>query len=138
VINKFHELLTQDTRFDQAHGAIGQAHTRHPHFEEALVLKEIQMTQTLDLGVVYGMLTRNCAIRKPAARDEVHGNRELTLNSIELNALDVPRRGYTESGFEQLIGHGCVVLRGWLPHSAATNHDSAYQFWAPQGSASPG
>jgi hypothetical protein len=53
------------------HGAIGEAHTRHTHFEEALVLKKIQMTQTLDLRVVHRMLTGNCAISKPAARDEV-------------------------------------------------------------------
>ena len=102
------------------------------------MLKEIEVTQTLDLRVMYGMLTGNSTLGKPAARDEVHGNRELTLSSIELNALDVPGRGYTESRFEQLIRHGCFVLRGWLPHSASTSHGSPYQFWAPQGFASPG
>jgi hypothetical protein len=30
------------------------------------------------------------------------------------------------------------VLHGWLQHSAATSHDSAYRISAPQGSAAPG
>ena len=102
------------------------------------MLKEIQVTQTLDLRVVYRMLTGNSSIGKSAARDEVNGNGELMLSGIKVNALNVPGRGYSKSGFEQLIRHGSFVLRGWLPHSAATSHGSAYQFWAPQGFATPG
>lgn len=130
--------LTDPSRFDQPHGAIGQAHTRHPHFQDAFVLKEIQVTQTVDLRVVYRMLTGNSSIGKPAARDEVHGDGQLMLSGIKVNAMNVLGRGYSKSGFEQLIRHGSFVSHGWLPHSAATSHGSAYQFWAPQGFASPG
>jgi hypothetical protein len=86
--------LANPVRFDQPYGAIGQTHARHPHFEETIVLEEIQMTQTLDLRVVHKMFTSNPSIGKPAACNEVHGNRELPLSSIELNALDVPREVY--------------------------------------------
>ncbi|MGA7812649.1 MAG: hypothetical protein WCA53_06955 [Caballeronia sp.] len=89
------------------------------------MLKEIQVTQTLDLRVVHGMLAGNSGVGQPAARDEVHDNGELTLGRIKVNGLQVPRLGYTESRFEQLIRHGCFVLPGWLPHSAATSHRSA-------------
>jgi len=99
-------------RFDQPHRAIGQAHTRHPNFQEALVLKEIEVTQTLDLRVVYRVLTGNSGIGKPGASDKVHGNGELTLSRIKVNGLHVPRRGYTESRFEQLIRHSLLALRG--------------------------
>jgi hypothetical protein len=79
------------------------------------------------------MLTGNSGIGKSATRDEVYGNGKLTLSGIKVNGLHVPRRGYTESGFKQLIRHRCFVLCGWLPHFAATSHGSAYQFWAPRG-----
>jgi hypothetical protein len=67
------------------------------------------------------MLTGNSSIGKPGARDEVHGNGELTLSGIEVNALNVPGRGYTESGFEQLIRHvalSCVAGCRILPQPA--------------------
>ncbi len=76
------------------------------------MLKEIEVTQALDLRVVYRVLTGDSGIGKPGARNKVHGNGELPLSRIKVNRLHVPRRGYTESRFEQLIGHGCFVLRG--------------------------
>lgn len=79
------------------------------------MLKEIQVTQTLDLRVVYRMLTGNSSIGNRAARDEVNGNGELMLSGIKVNTLNVPRRGYSKSGFKQLIRHASFVLRGWLP-----------------------
>jgi len=69
------------------------------------VLKEIQMPQALDLRVVHGMFAGNPGITKSAACNEVNGDVELLLSSIEVNTSDVPRSRDTEGGFEQLIRH---------------------------------
>ncbi|OTP76212.1 hypothetical protein PAMC26577_11370 [Caballeronia sordidicola] len=69
------------------------------------MLKEIQMPQALDLRVVHGMLADNPAVAESAACNEVNGDVELPLSSIEVNTSDIPRCRDTEGGFEQLIRH---------------------------------
>ena len=69
------------------------------------MLKEIQMPQALDLGVVHGMFAGNPGIAKSATCNEVNGDVELPLNSIEVNTSNIPRSRDTEGGFEQLIRH---------------------------------
>src|ERR1700733_400228 len=95
------------------------------------------MARTLDLRVVHGVLAGHVSIGKPAARDEVHGNRELAFAGIKVNALYVPRCLDSQGGFKELIRHR-FVLHGWLQHSAATSHAPACRFTAPQGFAAPG
>jgi hypothetical protein len=77
------------------------------------VLKEIQMAQTLDLRVVHGVLAGYVSIGKPAARDEVHGNRELAFAGIKVDALYVPRGLDSQGGFKQLVRH-CSFRLAWL------------------------
>jgi len=45
--------LTDPRWLNQAHLAIGKAHTRSADFKEAFVLKEIQLAQPFDLGKMW-------------------------------------------------------------------------------------
>jgi hypothetical protein len=87
--------LANPTRLNQTHGGIG-----HAHFEETLMLEEIEVPQALDLRVVHGMFAGNSDIAKPGACNEVNGNFELPLSSIEVNTLDLPGSRDAEGGFE--------------------------------------
>nr|WP_158447306.1 hypothetical protein [Paraburkholderia sp. BL8N3] len=78
------------------------------------------MAQTLDLRVVHGMLTRHVRVGKLAARDEVHGNRELAFGGIKVDTLYVPRGHDSKGGFKQLVRQCSFRLHGGLQHSAAT------------------
>ncbi len=87
------------------------------------MLEEIKMPQALDLRVVHGLAAGNYGIAKSAACNEVNGDVELPLSSIEVNTSDIPRSRDTEGGFEQLIRHSLLALRGRFPHSAALTRD---------------
>jgi hypothetical protein len=64
------------------------------------MLEEIEVPQALDLRVVHRMFAGNADIAKPGACNEVNGNVELPLSSIEVNTLDVPGSRDAEGGFE--------------------------------------
>ena len=89
-----------------------QAHPAYLHFEDAPVLEEIQMLEALALGVLDGMHAGNPGIAKSAACNEVNGDVELPLSSIEVNTSDIPRCRDTEGGLEQLIRHSRLALHG--------------------------
>jgi hypothetical protein len=54
----------------------GKLHSRHPHFQKALVLEEVQVPVALGLGVVHRMLARHPAITEAAAGTKVHTDRQ--------------------------------------------------------------
>jgi hypothetical protein len=58
------------------------------------------------------MLACDSGIGKSAACNEVNGDVELPLSSIEVNTSDIPRSGDTEGGLEQLIRHSRLALHG--------------------------
>src|ERR1700687_2417949 len=70
------------------------------------------------------MLAGYAGIGKPAARDEVHGNRELAFAGIKVDALYVPRGLDSQSGFKQLVRHGSFRL-AWLLAALCRQHPLA-------------
>src|SRR5690606_33236010 len=72
--------------------AIGQLYPGDTHFQEALVLEEVQVPVTLGDGVVNRMLALHASQREAAAGDEVHPDGERLGRQIEVRARHLPRR----------------------------------------------
>jgi leucyl-tRNA synthetase len=108
---------------DQHHPPVGQLHPGRAHFEVALVLEEVQMPVTLDLGVVHRVHPGGRRMGKAAAGREVDDDRQGLLGGIEIDPLDEPRGGDAEGGFKQLVVHGFAFVskaeRRILPRSAS-------------------
>src|SRR5262249_58857602 len=85
--------LTDPVRLDQRHLAVWQLDPWYPHFEIAFMLKEVEMPQPLDLGVVDLVLSRSLGMSKAAARHEIDMDGQPPLPGIEVHRLHEPRRG---------------------------------------------
>ena len=68
------------------------------------------MPQPLDLGIVRRMRAGRVGVRKSAAGDEVHADRQLPFGFIEIDAVHKPRGLNSKCGFKQLIGHDCCLF----------------------------
>jgi hypothetical protein len=61
------------------------------------------MAQPLRARVVHGMLAGRLGMSEPAARSEIHRDRQQTLVSFEVDTLDVLRRLDPKRRFEPLL-----------------------------------
>jgi hypothetical protein len=77
-------------RFDKRDFAVRQSNPRHTHFEVALMLKEVEVAQPLDLRVVNRVLAGRFGMSKSRARHEIDPNCEPALSRIEIDRLHEP------------------------------------------------
>jgi hypothetical protein len=112
--------LTDPVGLDQRHLAVRQLDPWYPHFEIAFMLKEVEVPQPLDLGVVDLVLARSLGMSKAAARHEIDVDRQSPLPSIEVHRLHKPGRRDPKGCCKQLVGHhplhpstGQSVQSGW-------------------------
>jgi hypothetical protein len=97
--------LAGPRRIDLADAAIGQLYPGDTHFQEALVLEEVQVPVTLGDGVVNRMLALHASQREAAAGDEVHPDGERLGRQIEVRARHLPRRRDPQGSLKQLVSH---------------------------------
>src|SRR5215471_12500278 len=79
--------LADPVWLDQRHLAVRQLDPRYPYFEIAFMLKEVEVPQPLDLGVVNLVLARSLGMGKAAARNEIDMDGQPPLPGIEVNRL---------------------------------------------------
>lgn len=92
-------------RFDLAHAPVRELQTRHPHLQETLVLKEVQVPVALANGVVDGMLAIDPRHGKATAGGEVHADRQRPGHRVKVRARYIPGRGYSQRHLKQLVRH---------------------------------
>jgi len=97
--------LTDPVGLDQRHLAVRQLHPRHPYFEIAFMLEEVEVPQPLDLGVVDLVVARGLGVSKAAARHEIDVDGQSPLPSIEVHPLNEPGRSDPKGCCKQLVGH---------------------------------
>jgi leucyl-tRNA synthetase len=97
--------LAGPRRLDLPHAAVRQLHPRHPHFEEALVLEEVQVPVALGHRVVHWMLSLGASDSKAAARDEADSDGQDLCGRIEVRASHEPRLLNTQRRLEQSARH---------------------------------
>ena len=85
--------LADPVGLDQRHFAVRQLDPWHPYFEIAFMLKEVEVPQPLDLGVVNLVFTLRLGMSKAAARHEIDMDGQPPLPGIEVHRLHEPRRG---------------------------------------------
>ncbi len=93
--------LPRPIRLDLADATLGQAHTRHPHFEVALVLEEVQVSVALAHRVMHRMRTLYTGDHEAATRDKVDRDRQHLPGGIEIDPAHMPRVRDTQCGLEQ-------------------------------------
>ena len=79
---------------------IGQLDPRGSDLEVAFMLKEVEVPQSLGLGVVDPMQPFDPRCGKPAAGDKVDGDRQHLACGVKINAPHVPRFANAEGGFK--------------------------------------
>src|SRR5215471_12637526 len=97
--------LADPVGLDQRHLAVRQLDPRHPYFEIAFMLKEVEMPKLLDLGVVDLVFARSLGVSKAAARHEIDVDGQSPLPSIEVHPLNEPGRSDPKGCRKQLVGH---------------------------------
>src|SRR5262249_30281075 len=94
--------LTDPVRF-HLRIAIRQLELRYPYFKHASMLKEIEVPQPLDLGVVNVVFAWRPRMTKLGATHEIDTDGHLVPLGIEIHLLDEPRLGDTQSLCKQFI-----------------------------------
>jgi hypothetical protein len=79
---------------------VGQLDPRGSDLEVALVLEEVEVAQTLGLGVVDRMQPFDPRRCKPAAGDKIDADGQHLAGGVKINAPHVPRFGNAEGGFK--------------------------------------
>jgi hypothetical protein len=69
------------------------------------VLEEVEVAQSLGLGVMDRMHACDTRRGKPAAGDKVDADGQHSARGVEFNASHVPRFANAECGFKQLVLH---------------------------------
>jgi hypothetical protein len=92
-------------RFDKRDFAVRQSNARHAPFEVALMLKEVEVAQPLDLRVVNRVLAGRFGMSKSHARHEINLNCEPALSRIEIDRLHEPWSLDAKRSLEQWVGH---------------------------------
>src|ERR1700748_1064260 len=85
--------LADPVGLDQRHLAIRQLDPWYPYLEIAFMLKEVEVSQPLDLGVVNLVFTLRLGMSKAAAPHEIAMDGQPPLPGIEVHRLHEPRRG---------------------------------------------
>ena len=85
--------LADPVGLDQRHFAVRELDPWHSYFEIAFMLKEVEVLQPLDLGVVNLVLARSLGMSKAAAGHEIDMDGQPPLHGIEVHRLHEPRRG---------------------------------------------
>jgi hypothetical protein len=122
--------LSDPLGLDLANLAVRKVDAWHTHFQETLVLKEIQVAQPFYLAVVHGIHPGLPRIAKTRPSSKINLDRQLFLRFIEIDLLNKPRRLNTQSGGEKLVGHhdGCpfgMAESVILPDSASSSMPSS-------------
>jgi hypothetical protein len=100
------------------------------------MLKEVEMPQPLDLGVVNLVLARSLGMGKAAARHEIDMDGQPPLPGIEVHPLHEPRRGDPKCCCKQLVGHtplhpstGQSVQSGWSRGRVNSRSSQPVDLW---------
>jgi hypothetical protein len=68
------------------------------------LLEEIEVPQSIDLGVVDTMFARSLGMTETAATFEIDLDRQLPLPGIEVHPVHEPRRSNAQSSRKQIVG----------------------------------
>ena len=74
------------------------------------MLKEVEMPQPLDPGVMDRMQAGGIRMLEAPTRDEIDRDGQRLPGGIEIHALNVPGRLDTQGGFKQLVVHDRVSV----------------------------
>jgi hypothetical protein len=114
--------LAEPVGLDLDDPPVGQLDPRGSDLEVAFMLKEVEVPQSLGLGVVDPMQPFDPRCGKPAAGDKVDADREDLACRVKINAPHIPRFGNAESDFKQLVLHrgafASMAECRTMPHSA--------------------
>ena len=80
------------TWIDHSCTAIGQDHAGDAYFENGFMLKEIEMSETLDLGIVDGVQAFRIRVRKSGSRNKVDVDDQQLFGFVEIESLNEPWR----------------------------------------------
>ena len=97
--------FTGPIRLDLRDFTVRQLDARHTNIKMAFMLKEVQMSVTLDLRIVDRMNAFDAGISKTTPGNKVDVDGQALLFGIEIDTLDVPGIGNTQRGFKDLILH---------------------------------
>src|SRR5262249_46255894 len=92
----------------QRHLAVRQLDPWYPDFEIAFMLKEVEVPEPLDLGVVNLVFARSLGMAKAAARHKIDVDGQPPLPGIEVHRPHEPRRADAQGCRKQLVGHRVV------------------------------